>query len=424
LNGEPLDGENPPRNDTEQSAKMGLVAFRHRDFRLLLFSKLFVSLALHMVMVAIAYQIYDLTNDPMNLAYIGLAIFAPGLGFALVTGYVADLFDRRLVLAVCYLVMLVSAVLFMVFSLSEPSEVWPAFLILVLYGSGRAFYMPAANALLPNLVPEAEFPNAVAWTTSANKTSQVCGPAIGGYLYLLGPETVYGIAAVVFAIGIIFTLMIRTRTVRGGKEPISLRILLAGVHYVCNKKVVLGAITLDLFVVFLGGATALLPVYAKDILEVGAAGAGLLRSAIAFGAVATALVLTLIAITRNVGRIMFICVTIFGICTIVFGFSTSFALSLAAMVILGAADMVSVYIRQTLILMATPDEMRGRVSAVNAVFISTSNEIGEFRAGSVAALIGAVPAVVVGGIGSVIIAGLFWKLFPELANVQRIDRAI
>jgi MFS family permease len=320
--------------------------------------------------------------------------------------------------------MLVSAVLFMMFSLSGPTEIWPAFLILVFYGSGRAFYMPASNALLPNLVPEAVFPNAVAWNTSAHKISQVTGPALGGFFYLLGPEVVYGVAAGIFSTGIIAMLMIRTRSHRQGREPVSLRILLAGVEYVWKKKVVLGAISLDLFVVLLGGATALLPVYAKDILDVGAWGAGLLRSAIAAGGVVTALVLTQIAITRYVGRIMFICVTIFGICTIVFGLSTWFALSVVAMAVLGAADMISVFIRQTLIQMATPDEMRGRVSAVNSVFVSTSNEIGEFRAGVVAAWIGAVPAVVIGGIGAVIVTGLSWKLFPDLARVQRMDRTL
>ena len=235
---------------------------------------------------------------------------------------------------------------------------------------------------------------------------------------------VYGIAAGIFAVGTASILLIRTRIHREGKEPISLKILLAGVEYVFHKKVVFGAITLDLFVVLLGGATALLPVYAKDILDVGAWGAGLLRSAMAAGGVGTALILTQIAITRNLGRILFICVTIFGICTIVFGLSTWFALSVAAMAVLGAADMISVYIRQTLVQMATPDDMRGRVSAVNSVFVSTSNEIGEFRAGVVAAWIGAVPAVVLGGIGSVMIAGGFWKLFPELAHVQRMDRSL
>ncbi len=428
LNKEPLDGENssqePAEQSAEQSTEKGAVAFRHRDFRLHIFSRLLSNIALHMVMVSIGYQVYDLTGDPMNLAYIGLSVFAPGLGFALITGYVADLFDRRLVLAMCDLVMLISAVLFVVFSLSEPREVWPAFLILVFYGSGRAFNMPASNALLPNLVPAGVFPNAVAWISSSGKLAQVTGPAIGGLLYLQGPEVVYGTAAVIFAIAISCTILIRTRTHRQGKELVSLSTLFAGVQYVWGKKVVLGAITLDLFVVLLGGATALLPVFAKDILEVGAWGAGLLRSAVAVGGVVTALALTQIVLTRDVGRIMFICVTIFGICTIVFGLSTWFVLSVAAMVVLGAADMFSVYIRQTLIQMATPDEMRGRVSAVSSVFISTSNELGEVRAGFMAAWIGAVPAVVFGGIGSVIIAGVFWKLFPDLARVQRLDRAL
>jgi MFS family permease len=411
-------------DDIDEPGQKGFIAFAYGDFRLLLFSKMISSLALHMVMMAIAYQVYDLSGDAMNLAYVGLSVFAPALGFSLVSGYVADLFDRRIVLAVCYMVMLISALLFLMFSLSASKDVWPAFLILIFYGSGRAFYMPASNALLPTLVPAEIFPNAVAWSTSVNKTAQVAGPALGGFLYLYGPEKVYGTAAVMFAFGIVIMLLIHTRTQRGGREPVSLRILLAGVQYVWNKKVVLGAITLDLFVVLLGGATALLPIYAKDILDVGASGAGILRSAIAFGGVGTALVLTQIAINRNVGRIMFICVTIFGICTIVFGYSTWFFLSVAAMTVLGAADMVSVYIRQTLIQMATPDEMRGRVSAVNSVFISTSNEIGEFRAGVAAAWIGAVPAVVLGGIGSIIIAGAFWKLFPDLARVQRMDRSL
>lgn len=410
--------------DAAESPRKGAVAFRHRDFRLFFFSKLFATLSLHMVMMAIAYQVYDLTGNPLNLAYIGLSIFVPGLAFAPVTGYVADRFDRRLVLSLCYVAMLFSAALFTGFTLSEPEEVWPAFLILVFYGTGRAFYMPASNALLPNLVPVADFPNAVAWNTSGNKVSQIGGPALGGTLYVLGPEVVYGSAAVVFAVAIAFTAIIRTRTRREGRDPISIRILLAGLRYVREKKVVLGAITLDLFVVFLGGVTALVPIYAKDILEVGAAGAGWLRSAIAVGGVVMALVLTQVVMTRAVGRIMFTSVAVFGLATIVFGLSTAFTLSFAAMAIMGAADMVSVYIRQTLIQVATPDEMRGRVSAVNAVFISTSNEIGEVRAGLVAAWLGAVPAAVVGGIGSVIIAAAFWKLFPDLARVQRMDRTL
>ncbi|MDH3241240.1 MAG: MFS transporter [Alphaproteobacteria bacterium] len=413
-----------PHQGSEESGLKGFACFRHRDFRLLFFGKLIAFLALFMVVVAIGYQVYDMTGDPLDLAYIGLAVFAPSLGFAPITGYVSDRYDRRIVLAVCYLAMVATAVLFTLFALSGTTEVWPAFLILVLYGAGRAFYMPCANALLPNLVPVEEFPNAVAWNTSATRMSQIAGPALGGFLYLAGPEVVYATAAVVFAIGLVLVLMIRTRSQPGGKEPISLSTLAAGVGYVWDKKVVLGAISLDLFVVLLAGAVALLPVFAKDILQVGPLGAGLLRSAIAVGGMAVLLALTQISITRNVGKIMFGCVFVFGIASTVFGLSTSFALSLVAMAVLGAADSISVFIRQTLIQVATPDEMRGRVSAVNSVFVSTSNEIGDMRAGFLAAWIGAVPAVVIGGIGSVVIAAVCWKLFPELVNVQRVDRNI
>jgi MFS family permease len=424
LNGGPADGEAFPEQDPEPAAKRGFVAFRHRDFRLLISAKVFSSQALYMVMVAVGYQVYDTTGDPLDLAYIGLSVFAPGLGFALITGYVVDRYQRHLVLAGCYLVMMISAVLFTLFALSGAKEVWPVFAILVLYGSARAFYIPSSNALLPNVVPVESFPNAVAWNTSGHKLAQVGGPALGGFLYLAGPEVVYGLASAVFAVGVIATLMIRTRTHRADKEPVSLATLLAGVVYVWRKKVILGAISLDLFVVLLAGATALLPIYAKDILDVGAWGAGLLRSAVAAGGIVTLLLLTQMALTHSVGKIMFACVFIFGICTVVFGLSTSFVLSLAAMLVLGAADAISVFIRQTLIQVATPDEMRGRVSAVNGVFIGTSNEIGEVRAGFMAAWIGAVPAVVLGGIGSLLIAGLCWKLFPELARIQRVDRTI
>ena len=424
MSDDPAGGGEPPAQDPDGTGTRGFVAFRYRDFRLIICGKFFGSLALFMVMVAIGYQVYDITGDPVDLAYVGLAVFAPSLGFAPVTGYVVDRYDRRWVLSACYLVMLVSAVLFTWFALSGTREVWPAFLILVLYGTGRAFYMPCANALLVNLVPVSAFPNAVAWNTTATKLSQICGPAAGGFLYLAGPEVVYGLAAFAFAAGVVLTAMIRTRVERQGKEPINLTTLAAGLSYVWHKKVVLGAISLDLFVVLLAGAVALLPVFAKDILGVGAWGSGLLRSAVAVGGMIMLLMLTQIGMTRNVGRIMFLCVVIFGIATTVFGLSNSFAVSLAAMGVLGAADAVSVFIRQTLVQVATPDEMRGRVSAVNSVFVSTSNEIGDMRAGFVAAWIGAVPAVVLGGIGSVLIAAVWWKLFPELARVQRIDRNI
>ena len=379
----------------------GRAALRYSDIRFLLFSKVFGWISLHMVLVAIAYQVYDVTGDVMNLAYIGLATFAPAVGFALFTGYTADLFDRKLVMAICFGVILVSTFLFLFWSLGNKSEVWPVFCILFILGTGRAFYQPASNSLVPNLVPPEIFPNAVAWHTSTNKVAQMAGPAIGG---------------------MILTCMIKTKTKKISKEPTNLRVLLAGLSYVYNKKIVFGAITVDLFVVLCASVTALLPVFAKDILEVGPSGAGFLRSAIAFGSLPTALLLTQITIDRAVGKILFISIYVFGAATILFGLSQLYWLSLLSMVIIGVGDMVSVYIRHTLIQIATPDDMRGRVSAVDSVFTGASNEIGEFRAGLMAAMIGAVPAVLLGGLGCFFITAVCWKIFPELTKVERMDR--
>lgn len=395
---------------------------RQSDFRLLIVGKGFGWMALHMMMVAIAYQVYDQTGDVMNLAYIGLATFAPAIGFALITGYVADLFDRRVVLVVTYGIILVGTVLLYLYTVSGMEAVWPVFAILALEGTGRAFHQPAVNSLVPNLVPAESFPAAVAWHSTVNKVTQMVGPALGGILYLAGPEIVYATAAAGLAIAVILTAFIRTRTERGERQPTTFATLLAGLRYVYNKKIIFGAITLDMLVVLLGGVTALFPVFAKDILDAGSAGAGFLRSAMAGGALISGIMLTQIALERSVGKIMFGTVVVFGICTIVFGVSDILWLSLLAMAILGATDMVSVNIRQTLMQIATPDDMRGRVSAVSSVFTGASNEIGEFRAGAMAAAIGAVPAVLVGGVGSMIVAAVCWRAFPDLVRVERLDR--
>jgi predicted MFS family arabinose efflux permease len=274
-------------------------------------------------------------------------------------------------------------------------------------------------------VPEKIFPNAVAWHTSSNKITQTVGPALGGVIYQFwGPAVVYATACVGIAIGTIVVFLIRTRTERGDRQPTTFRILLAGLRYVYDKKIIFGAITLDLFAVLLGGVTILLPVYAIDILDVGAAGAGFLRSAMAGGSLATGLALTMVRMDRAVGRILYITVIVYGAATILFGVSTAYWLSLVSMATLGAADMVSVYIRVTLIQIATPDDMRGRVSAVNSVFTGASNEIGEARAGLMATLIGPVGAVVFGGACSILAAIGCWKLFPALARVERMDRGL
>ncbi|MBT5457731.1 MAG: MFS transporter [Rhodospirillaceae bacterium] len=411
--------------DTPEESVTGLAAMRYRDFQLLFFGKVFGWVAVHMVMVSIALQVWEETKDPWNLAFIGLSTFAPAMGFALITGYVADLFDRRRVVAVCYAILLLSSVLFLLLTLRGFTEVWPVFVILAIMGTGRAFYQPASNSLVPNLVPEAIFPNAIAWHTSSNKITQTVGPAIGGLVYeLWGPETVYLVSSIGLTIGVITILFIRTKTTREGRQPTTLRVLLAGLVYVYQKKIIFGALILDLFAVLLGGVTILLPVFAIEILEVGPAGAGFLRSAMAAGSLATGLALTLITMDRAVGKILYITVIIYGAATVVFGLSEIYWLSLVAMAVLGAADMVSVYIRVTLIQIATPDDMRGRVSAVNSVFTGASNELGESRAGAMTALIGAVPAVVVGGIGAIVVTLACWKLFPDLTKVERMDRSL
>ena len=403
----------------------GLAAMRYRDFQFLLAGKLFAWISLHMIMGAVPFQVYDVTRDTMNLAYIGLATFAPAMGFSLITGYVADLFDRRLVVTVCYATIGLASFLLLMLTLSGFKEVWPVFLILAIMGTGRAFDSPAANSLVPNLVPPEIFPNAIAWHTSSNKITQTVGPALGGVIYQFwGPEFVYASASIGIAIGAIIVSLIRTRTERGNRQPTTLRILLAGLRYVYDKKIIFGALTLDLIAVLLGGVTILLPVYAIDILDVGAAGAGFLRSAMAAGSLATGLALTMVTMDRAVGRILYITVIIFGAATIVFGISEAYWLSLSAMAILGAADMVSVYIRVTLIQIATPDDMRGRVNAVNSIFTGASNEIGEARAGVMATMIGPIGAVVFGGVCSILAAIGCWKLFPALTKVESMDRSL
>ena len=423
-NDQPASGPEASKSEENPENLRGTAALRYRDFLFFVIGKAMSTASTHMVITAIMYQVYDMTGDPLTLAYIPLAVVAPAFVFILVTGYVADIFDRRLVLAGCYSTMAVAAGLFVVYSASDTTEVWPVYLILLVLGTGRAFYSVAGSSYVPNLVPRAIFPNAVAWNNSAGKTAQTVGPASMGLLYEISPETVYGTATFFFVASAILTYLIRTRVVRSGREPMSLKTVLAGMVYVWNKQLILGSITLDLFVVLSGGVTALIPIYARDILEIGARGAGFLRAAIALGGIMAALCLTRVSMTRSVGTILFVVTLMFGAMTILFSLSTSYALSLAAAAVMGASDMVSVYIRSTLLQIATPDDMRGRVSAVNSIFVASSNEIGEFRAGAFAAWIGAVNAGLVGGVAAIFITLVCWKGFPELARVQRMDREL
>lgn len=398
----------------------GWVAFSHRDFALYFVARLLSASAVQMQAVAVGWLIYDITRDAFALGLVGLAAFLPAIGLALVTGHVADRFDRRAILLVTYSISAAAAAGLIAFAHSGSRDVWPIYALVVLFGVARAFAFPASQALVPNLVPPEHFANAVALNSSAWQTATVVGPALGGILYAFGATVVFGTVTGCFVVTLLLLVAIRYRSAIRPAEKVSWAVLMAGIRFIRSRPVIFGAISLDLFAVLLGGATALLPIYARDILDVGPWGLGLLRSMPAIGAVCVALLLAHRPFARRTGRRMFQAVIVFGLATIVFGLSESFPLSLAALFVLGAADMVSVYVRQTLVQIDTPDDMRGRVSAVNAVFIGASNELGEFESGTLAALIGPVAAVVAGGIGSVGVAALWARWFPALRERDRL----
>ena len=399
---------------TTLDRREGWSAFRHRDFVLFFAARVLSASAVQMQAVAVGWLIYDVTDSALALGLIGLASFLPAVGLALVTGHVADRYDRRAILLVCFTVAALAAAGLVAVAWHGTPAVWPIYLLVVVFGVGRAFAIPAGQALMPNLVPKEDFANAVAWNSSAWQTATVVGPAVGGLLYAFGASVVFGTVTACFVLTLALLLALRYRTAKQTIEKATWATLVAGIGFIRSRPVVFGAISLDLFAVLLGGATALLPIYARDILMVGPWGLGLLRSMPAAGAVAMAVFLAHRPLRRRTGRRMFQAVALFGIATIGFGLSTSLPLSLLCLLVLGAADMVSVFVRQTLVQIETPDDMRGRVSAVNAVFIGASNELGEFESGALAALIGAVPAVLAGGIGTLAVAWLWSRWFPEL----------
>ncbi len=401
-------------------------ALNQRDFRQYVAATFLATIATMIQSVVVAWQIYDLVHDPLALGYVGLFQFLPLAIFALPAGELADRLDRRTVLALSYVVQTACAGLFIAMTLERPHGIWPFYAVLALFGSARAFAAPASQALLPRLVPEGSFPRAVALTSSTRQTAVIVGPALGGAIYLFGPAVAYGACMILFIAvsSLIATLRTQDVPVAHHSDSRPLQRLTAGISYIRRKPIILGAISLDLFAVLLGGATALLPIYARDILRVGPIGLGLLRSAPALGAATLGLNLARRPLGRNVGMRMFACVAGFGIATIVFGLSRNFVLSLAALVVLGASDMVSVYVRLSLVQLATPDAMRGRVSAVNYLFIGTSNELGEFESGVTAAWFGTVPSVVIGGLGTLFIVGLWMLLFPDLRRVDRLSDVI
>jgi MFS family permease len=396
------------------------------DFRKYLTSTFFATTAVMIQSVAVSWQVYDLTRDPLALGYVGLFQFLPLAIFTLPAGELADRIDRRVMLSASYVVQVVCSVLFIAMTIHTPHVIWPFYAVLALFGTARAFAAPASQSMLPRLVPEGRFPRAVALTSSTRQTAVILGPALGGAIYILGPAIAYGACLIFFLAVAVLIATLRTPVTPapGSAHLNAFDRVTAGVSYIWQKPIILGAISLDLFAVLLGGAAALFPIYARDILHVGPIGLGLLRSAPALGAATLGFLLARRPLADRVGLWMFMCVAIFGLATIVFGVSRSFPLSLAALVVMGAGDMVSVWVRLSLVQLATPDAMRGRVSAVNYLFIGASNELGEFESGLTAAWFGTVPSVVIGGIGTLMVVGLWMAIFPNLRKVNRLADVI
>jgi len=378
--------------------------------------------AIQMQAVAIGWQIYALTGSAFDLGLVGLAQFLPMICLTLAVGQVADRFDRCAVVRNCQIAEGLVAAGLAAGSLGGWLGREAIFGLVVVLGAARAFEGPSQAALITALVPGAFLPRATAWAASAQQTATVVGPSIGGLLYLVGgPAGVYATAAAGFFVGSGLMAAIRLRPTPSTREPLSIESVFSGVAFIWRHPVVLGSISLDLFAVLLGGVTALLPIYARDILGTGPWGLGLLRSAPALGALVTSVVLTRYPPGRRVGRTMFRAVIVFGVAILVFAVSRSLALSFVALSVLGAADVVSVVIRFTLVQLTTPDAMRGRVSAVSSLFTGTSNQLGDFRAGVMAGLFGAVPAVLIGGIGTIAVAVAWMRLFPELRRADRLE---
>ncbi|XYH99119.1 MFS transporter [Sorangium sp. So ce1128] len=400
-----------------------IAAFKSRDFRVYAAARLLATMAYQMQSVAVGFQVYALTRDPLALGYVGLAQFLPVAGLSLAAGHTADRFDRRGILVLCYLTSSLAALALFLLARSPSPNLSAIYGVLVLLGTVRAFQGPAGSSLLPALVPAAHFQNAATWQSTLWQVGAIGGPSLGGLLYGLwkAPAPVYLTASLALATACVGLLAVQVRTGRMEKKPPSLATALAGLRYVYRKKVLLASISLDFVAVFLGGAVALLPIYATDVLHVGPQGFGLLRAAPAAGAGVMAVLLAFRPIRRHAGRKMLLCVALFGLATVVFGLSQSFPLSLAALTVIGATDMVSVVVRMTLEQLATPPEMRGRVSAVNMVFVGASNELGELESGTLARLIGTVPTVVLGGLGTMAVVLLWGWLFPELRAVDRLE---
>ena len=396
----------------------------HKPFSSFLFARVSSSIAFQIQGVAVGWQIYALTGSAFYLGLVGLAQFLPMFLLTLVAGHVADRYDRRIIVGSCQIVEGLAAGVLALCTFFGWQSKESILTIVFIVGAARAFEMPTMQALVPGLIPGLLLPRAFAWSSSAFQTANIAGPALGGLLYGVGPTAAYGTACILFIVASSFIGLIRIGRSPSKLEQTGVRSLFAGIAFIRSRPAILGAISLDLFAVLLGGATALLPVYARDILVTGPWGLGLLRSAPAVGALATSVFLTSHPPERRAGMIMFGAVATFGVATILFAVSTSFAVSLGILVVLGAADVISVVIRHSLVQIGTPDDMRGRVSAVNSIFIGTSNQLGEFESGLTAALFGVVPAVLIGGAGTIVVVILWMYFFPQLLRIDSLKSGL
>lgn len=399
--------------------------YRDRDFYVFAAVRFIVTIAFQIQSVAIGWQVYDITHSTFALGLVGLCQFGPMFVLTLPAGDIADRFDQRKVLSATQAMQSICSGLFLILVLFAPSIPWPYYAVLILFGATRGFYGPASQSLLPFLVAPERLPRAIALSSSVFTTATIAGPALGGFLFALGPTATFSVSLVLMVVASLLTASLggRQRPPHVDTGASRLERVREGIDFVRHRPVVLGAISLDLFAVLLGGATALLPVYARDILHAGPIGLGVLRSGPAVGAALMAFSLARWPIQRRTGIIMFAAVAIFGVATIVFGLSTNFFVSLAALAVLGASDMISVFIRSALIQYATPDEMRGRVSAVSMLFIGASNELGEFESGITAEWFGTIPSVVIGGLGTLAVVAAWMGLFPPLRKIDRLADA-
>lgn len=411
----------------------GMEAFASRDFRRYQLARVAAILGAEAQSVAVAWQVYSITHRALDLGYTGLVLFLPGLFFLLPAGHIADRFDRRKIILICYGLQMFCTLGLLLFARSGVHSLRPIFAVLFLIGTGRAFSGPASSALVPHLVPEKHFVNAVTWGSAIFQLANVTGPAMGGLLFTLpvalllpgsrleGAGIVYVFTLLTLVWFLVLVLSLHVRLGRMEHRAASLKVVMAGFQYVRASPLLLGSFSLDLFVVLLGGAVALMPIFANDILHTGPRGLGMLRAAPAIGALSMSLVMARFPISRKAGVRLFICVGIFGLATTVFGLSRSLWLSLVALAVSGAADMISVIIRGSLLQLATPPEMRGRVSAVNSLFIGASNELGEFESGLTAQWLGAVRATVLGGLGAVTVAATWAAFFPGLRRADKLS---